>query len=73
MDSFPQHITRDQLKAATEALGLPARSVTSFTADARDGVTVTYLVRNEQGRLTVDADGEIDAKTISIPINDEVS
>lgn len=70
MSTFPTHVTLDQMKAAAEALGLPARDVTAFTVGASDGVTVTYHVRDDKG-LRVTADGDAETATIGIPIGSD--
>lgn len=67
-DSFPKHVTPAQQQAAAEALGLPAHSISAFTADACEGVTVTFFERNELGRIKVEH-GEPVIGVVRIPID----
>ena len=51
MSEMPAYVTRTQIIAATEALGLDPRDVTHFQADATDGVIVVVRARNTEGKL----------------------
>ena len=57
--SFPAHVTRDQLKAAAEALGLDPNIVTHYQVDAMDGVIVVVLARNADGKALAAGDRSV--------------
>lgn len=70
MTEQPTHVTRAQLKAAAEALGLDPNDVTHFQADAIDGVIVLVLARDAEGKLL--AAGNCRAEIAHhIPISDD--
>lgn len=51
MSDIPKHVTHEQMRAAAEALGLNPSNVRHFQADAVDGVIVTVVPRDTNGRF----------------------
>lgn len=52
MSAFPEYVTRAQMQAAAEALGLDPNGVTHFQVDATDGVIVITFERTANGKVT---------------------
>jgi hypothetical protein len=50
-DAIPPYVTRDQMRAAAEALGLDPGTVTHFQVDATSGVIVVTFERTPDGKL----------------------
>ncbi|WP_406262544.1 hypothetical protein [Streptomyces chartreusis] len=68
MPQLPAAITIDQVRAALNALGLP-HTVRTLTLHATEGLTVTLLARDAEGRTVVVGDDALRI-TAHIPYGD---
>ncbi|GGV86766.1 hypothetical protein GCM10010294_67800 [Streptomyces griseoloalbus] len=69
LPELPESITREQARAALDALGLPG-SVTTFELDHVDGLTVGLLAQDTEGRKVRVGDGPA-LITVQIPFATE--
>lgn len=56
MQGFPETVTRAQMRAACEALGLPLKPTRTVTMDVSDGVTVTAFLTDDEGHKLTHGD-----------------
>lgn len=68
MAGFPTKISRAQLRAACEALGIPPELVAEMRLPATGDAEITVYVRNREGRGIVRGEGALTA-VIRLPIN----
>lgn len=68
MEGFPESIRHEQMAAACEALGLPAKRVGQLSVDVQDGLIALVYLTDSDGKRIHHA-GDYVTTTLRIPVD----